>query len=387
MRIWSASRLTSNRSSAAPGPRSESSIGAPNCTNHLLGSGSKPAGPSHGNVGVTGNPRDADVLREPRHLAEHRRGFFGADDRDRNDRRVRAQRELDEAAAAEPLQAVAIFPQLAHPLFAFGEHGDQLAVLEQALGVRRIGAHAADAVHDRAEPRQVKHGVFDERADVAARRMVAANRVHHHRAVVRQRAGVVGDEQRTAVRGHVLEPGRLHAEPPRVQELEQPLPARGRAWIAAEIVDDVAAPPHRERAPAPPHALERQPLAQIDRERRRALLLEAALELAELGVVLGRRELARHVAAVADFRNRWRVVVAEEAEIARAFGPRAGVGHARPSLTGGAAPVARGSASPNQSSSPSPTTGSSSSVIRQSPSRHRSRRPRARRPRSPRSCA
>ena len=79
----------------------------------------------------------------------------------------RAQRELDEAAAAEALQAIAVLPQLAHALLALGEHRDELVLLEQALGVRRVGAHAADAVHDRPEERQVEHGVLDERAHVA----------------------------------------------------------------------------------------------------------------------------------------------------------------------------------------------------------------------------
>ena len=44
----------------------------------------------------------------------------------------------------------------------------------------------------------MEHRVLDERAHVAPRRMIAAHRVHHHRAVVRQRARVVGDEQRAA---------------------------------------------------------------------------------------------------------------------------------------------------------------------------------------------
>src|SRR5512138_460419 len=130
--------------------------------------------------GRDGDPRDADVLREPRHLAEHRCGFFGTDDGDRNDRRAGAQRELDEAAAPEPLQAVAILPQLAHAFFPLGEHGDELAFLQQALGVFGIGAHAADAVHERPEEGQVKDRVLDEWAHVAARRMIAPDRVHDH---------------------------------------------------------------------------------------------------------------------------------------------------------------------------------------------------------------
>ena len=60
-------------------------------------------------------------------------------------------------------------------------------------------------------------------------------------------------QQRAALRRDVVEPARLDAEPARVEELEQPLPARGRARIAPKVVDDVAAAEHRELPPAPPH--------------------------------------------------------------------------------------------------------------------------------------
>jgi hypothetical protein len=125
---------------------------------------------------------------------------------------------------------------------------------------------------------------------------------------------VVGDQQRAALVGDVLEPARLDPEPLRVQELEQPLPARGRAGIAAEIVDDVAAAPHRERAPPPPHGLERQPAAQIDRKHRRALLLDAALELAHLGAPSWGRARGRRCGGDAGLLAR--CVVAEEREVA-----------------------------------------------------------------------
>ena len=45
--------------------------------------------------------------------------------------------------------------------------------------------------------------------------------------------------QRAAAHRDVLEPGRLHAEPPRVQELEQPLPSCGGPRVAPEIIDDI----------------------------------------------------------------------------------------------------------------------------------------------------
>src|SRR5262249_957059 len=141
---------------------------------------------------------------------------------------------------------------------------------------------AADAIHDRAEERQVKHGVLDERAHVAPRWMIAPHRVHHHRAVVGQRAGVIADEQRASLGGNVLDAERLDAEPSRIEELEQPLPGAGRGGAGAEIGAATAAPPHRGGGPPPPHRFEWQPLTQIDRKRRRALLLDTALELAQL---------------------------------------------------------------------------------------------------------
>ena len=177
----------------------------------------------------------------------------------------------------------------------------------------------------------MEHGVLDERAHVAARGVIAAHRVHHHRAVVGQRAGVVGDQQRAALRGDVLEAGRLDAEPLRVQELEQPLPARGRARIAAEIVDDVGAAPHRERAPAPPHAPRAAggggdrsgtPGVRCCSTRRSSSRSSAAPSAAveahrgRAGELLGDHGLLAEVD-----------VVAEEAEVA--IGPRGGVGHAR----------------------------------------------------------
>jgi len=89
-------------------------------TYHLLGSGSRPAGPSHGNVGVTGS---TDAMFFANHVTlpsigaassapTTATGMIGAPVR---------QRELDEPAAPEPLQPVAVLPQLAHPLFTLGK--------------------------------------------------------------------------------------------------------------------------------------------------------------------------------------------------------------------------------------------------------------------------
>jgi hypothetical protein len=104
-------------------------------------------------VGVTGmNGRPALRANHvtPRH---HRHGVLGADHGDRDDRHAPAKRELDEAAAAEALQPVAIAPQLARALGALREDRHQLAASEQPLGVLGTGAHPAESVDQRPERR------------------------------------------------------------------------------------------------------------------------------------------------------------------------------------------------------------------------------------------
>ena len=61
----------------------------------------------------------------------------------------------------------------------------------------------------------------------ALRAMLAADRVHDHRAVVRQRARVIGDDERAPLVGDVAEPARLDAEVGPVEELEQRLDLGG----------------------------------------------------------------------------------------------------------------------------------------------------------------
>ena len=77
-------------------------------------------------------------------LAELRVDLLAADDGDGHDRRAGPQRHLDEAAAAEALQPVAVREVLARPLDALGEDGDELVLLEQADRVVGRGRHAAD---------------------------------------------------------------------------------------------------------------------------------------------------------------------------------------------------------------------------------------------------
>ena len=46
--------MTRIGSSAASGPWDETSTGSPKSIDHLVGNGTTPSGPSHGNVGVSG---------------------------------------------------------------------------------------------------------------------------------------------------------------------------------------------------------------------------------------------------------------------------------------------------------------------------------------------
>ena len=88
---------------------------------HFVGTGSKPSGPNHGNVGVIGYIRDAERLGEARDLSDHRVDLLGADDRDRQQRHLRLAGEPHEAAAAEAREPIALPIQLADALETFRE--------------------------------------------------------------------------------------------------------------------------------------------------------------------------------------------------------------------------------------------------------------------------
>ena len=78
-------------------------------------------------------------------VGEDRRGLLGADDADRDDRRAGAHRRLDEPAAAEAAQLVAVLVELLGALAALGEDEHELLlVVEQAVHVGRVRGHAAD---------------------------------------------------------------------------------------------------------------------------------------------------------------------------------------------------------------------------------------------------
>ena len=139
---------------------------------------------------------------EQRHVREDRHGLLGADHGGRHDRHAGAHRRAHEAAAAEAAQLVALPEQLAAALLSLGEHEHEPAlVAEQALRVRRVRAHKPDLVREHADARIALEPVLAEHVQRPRTRVLVADRLHDHRRVRRQRAGVVRHDQRAALDG------------------------------------------------------------------------------------------------------------------------------------------------------------------------------------------
>ena len=241
-RTWSVRSKTSIGSSAAPGPRSAVSTGAPNSMIHLLGNGISPSGPSNGQVG-----RDRRVGRPEQpghglHVADDRVDLLGADDGARDDRRAGAQGSRDEPATAEPLELVALAERLADPLEALGPDAAQLAVGEQPLGVGVGGERGARLAGDLTDHRRLEHQVRPEHAQVPVGRVLVVDGHLGHQGVHRDRAGVVGHDEATTGRRDVVDATHLDPEPRAVEraqhgEVEVP----GEVLVEAELVHGVVA--------------------------------------------------------------------------------------------------------------------------------------------------
>ena len=169
--------------------------------------------------------REVDQPGEPlqrRDVGEDRGRLLGADDADRHQLRLGAHRRLDEPAAAEAAQPVAVLVELLGPLAALGEDEHQLALVEeQPVDVRRVRGDPADLRDQHREPGIALEEVLDRDVERARARVLLADRLRDHRRVRGQGAGVVGDQQRAAVGGHVLDPLDLGPEPVAVEELDQ----------------------------------------------------------------------------------------------------------------------------------------------------------------------
>ena len=188
-----------------------------------------PAAPAAAAAGAAGAPtRAMHAVGEPGPAGDERAG---------DDRRAAAQRELDEAAVPEALEAIA--PRVARPgpAPALGEAQHQVPLGEQALGVAGRRGHAAEPAQRRRGQRQLERAAVDEEARrVVGAHVVAAQRGGEHRRVPRLAAGLVGDDQGRAAGRDVLEAVGAHAPPARVERVEQRRRGAGEVGVEAPVV-------------------------------------------------------------------------------------------------------------------------------------------------------
>ena len=184
-------------------------------------------------------------LREQVALEDDRHRLFGADDRDRDHRNARAHRDLDEAAAAEAVQLVALRVPLAGGLRALGEDEHELfLVVQQAVRVVGMGGDAAASRPQRADHRHRPEEVLGQAVDPAAE--LGLDAVHDRRRVGRDGARVVGDEQRAAGLGQPVEVLPLDPEPVLVERVVEAAAERPEVFAAA--------PARRRRSAGDPRA-------------------------------------------------------------------------------------------------------------------------------------
>ncbi len=188
------------------------------------------------------------------------------DDGARDDGRARAERDADEAAAAEALDAVTVAPGLAGPGAPLREDADQAAVRQDPVGRLRGRADPAQPDREPAHQRQVALAVVEERAEVAAGRVIAPERVAQHQRVPGHQAGVVRDHQRRAGRRHVVDGAHRGPPPGGVEQLDQRRGPLDQPRVHAVAVEPLrwleqprqvhgAREPRAERGQEPGHGL------------------------------------------------------------------------------------------------------------------------------------
>ena len=135
--------------------------------------------------------------------------------------------DLDEAAAAEPAEPVALGVVLRRALGALGEHEHQLLLLaQQAVRVVGLRGDAADARPQRPDHGDLTEDVLGQPVDRPVE--LGLDAVHDRRRVGRDRARVVGDEQRAAVGRDLLEALPLDPEPAAVDRVVRAVRASAR---------------------------------------------------------------------------------------------------------------------------------------------------------------
>jgi hypothetical protein len=180
--------------------------------------------------GTYGAPSKAP---ETLHASDHRIDLLGADDGHGDDRHVERERESREARA-EASQAVAVSEGLGHTGHALREEQQGLALAQHGEGILARGDDAAAPLVEG------RHGaeVLDEAVVEEAQRApaVAIDGGDEHRAVDRDGARVIGDEDRRPGRRDVMRTGRLDAEVAVVQEDERALHTVAERGIESEDI-------------------------------------------------------------------------------------------------------------------------------------------------------
>ena len=171
-----------------------------------------------------------------RYAEDDRHGLFGAGHRDRDDRHPGAHGYLDEAAAAEPSELVAVGERFGGTLGPFGEVEDQLSLfLEQPVGVGGPGRDPAAPGPKRADDRHGPEEVVGQAVDGSPQLLLDA--VHDHRGVGGYGPRMVGHEERAALVGNLLQSLPPGAEPFRVDGLVEGTGQRPKPFRSPPLVD------------------------------------------------------------------------------------------------------------------------------------------------------
>ena len=179
--------------------------------------------------------------RQRRDVADQRVDLLGADDRERHDRDAGAQRGAARSRRGRSAGACSAAENgLPMPLKPSGQTPTSSPPPQHPLGVLVAGQRGAALAGQLADERHPEDQVGAERPQVPAGVVVDGD--HRHQGVDRDRARVVGDDQRAALGGDVLDAADLDPEPllgDRPQQREHEL--LGDLVVEAELVDVVVA--------------------------------------------------------------------------------------------------------------------------------------------------
>src|ERR1041384_1750649 len=172
---------------------------------------------------------------QPPQLHREWPALLRADDRDRHDGNVVANRELGEPYAPF-LDPVAVVEPLRRPADPFGPDRKQFALLDEGADVGARAAHDAEAREQRARERQPRDEMVGYRPRNPRRIHATQDVQAHHRGIDREHSAMIRDEDRRTGGRYVLDPLGVHAEVPVVGQ--SPSADRGRKgrWMQAEQV-------------------------------------------------------------------------------------------------------------------------------------------------------